>query len=105
MGFSILKGHGEVTEPVFIMEEKMKTKINHDIQRVVALLERNQVDYLDRIGKDALFSEGHKLSRTKIISYLVDFIKSIHMTGFGIGTEEDFIKRIIKALEKNHEHC
>ena len=32
--------------------------------RVIASLNREQVDYLDQIGKDAQFSSGIKLSRT-----------------------------------------
>ena len=46
-------------------------------QRVVAFLNRNEVDYLDKVGKDALFSTGFKVSRTKLIAWLVDFIQKL----------------------------
>jgi hypothetical protein len=42
-------------------------------QRVVTFLNRDEVDFLDKIGKDALFSTGLKVSRAKLISWLVDF--------------------------------
>lgn len=44
------------------------------IQRVVTFLNREEVDFLDKLGKDALFSTGLKLSRVKLIAWLVDFM-------------------------------
>jgi len=70
-------------------------------ERVVTFLNRKEVDCLDKIGKDALFSTGSKLSRARLIAWLVDFIKSLKMGGQGIRTEQDLESRIKQLLENN----
>ena len=41
-------------------------------RRVIALLSREEMDFIDKIGKDALFSTGSKLTRVDIIAALID---------------------------------
>ena len=60
----------------------MKTKINNSIT-TVTFLTRDQIDYLDKLGKDSLFKYGRKLSRAKILSELVKVLMEL-----GITTEE-----------------
>ena len=79
------------------MEMKSEHKNN---QRVVTFLDRNEVDFLDKLGKDALFSTGFKLSRTKLIAWMVDFTKSLKINGSGIRSESDLEKKVIEVLEK-----
>ncbi len=63
-------------------------------QRVVTFLNRQEVDFLDKLGKDALFTTGVKLSRSKLIAWLVDFSKELNMSGKDIKSEIDFEERI-----------
>lgn len=70
-------------------------------QRVVTFLNRSEVDFLDKLGKDALFSTGMKLSRTKLIAWLVDFMRDLKITGKGIKSEKDFENRIREVLGQN----
>jgi len=63
-------------------------------QRVVTFLNRKEVDFLDKLGKDALFSTGIKLSRAKLIAWLVDIIKELNISGQGIKSEKDFENRV-----------
>ena len=65
--------------------------------RVIALLNREQVDFLDEIGKDALFSTGAKLSRTKIIFAVVNALRTLGITGEGIRSREELEQKIVKA--------
>ena len=67
-------------------------------ERVVTFLNREEVDFLDKLGKDALFSTGSKLSRAKIIAWLVDFIEHIRLSGQGLKSEKEFENRIIKCI-------
>jgi hypothetical protein len=69
-------------------------------QRVVTFLNRDEVDYLDKIGKDALFSTGFKLSRAKLLAWMVDFVQNIQVSGNGIKSERDFKNRIMEVLVK-----
>ena len=70
------------------------------IQRVVTFLNRNEIDFLDKLGKDALFSTGTKLSRAKLIAWLVDFLKELKINGVGIKSEEDLEGKINEVLKR-----
>jgi hypothetical protein len=67
-------------------------------ERVVTFLNRQEVDFLDKLGKDALFSTGIKLSRTKLIAWLIDFLERLPINGNGIKSENDFQKRIMEIM-------
>ena len=84
------------------MENILKKEKN---QRVVTFLNRGGVDFLDKIGKDALFSCGMKLSRAKLIEWLVDFMKRLNINGEDIKSGDDLKNEIMthlprKALKK-----
>ena len=66
--------------------------------RVIASLNRQQVDYLDKLGKDAQFSSGIKLSRTQILAAMVNALKRLSLTGEGVTTAEQFEQRIVDAM-------
>jgi len=68
--------------------------------RIIAFLTREEVDFLDKLGKDALFTTGHKLSRTEIISALIDAINSLSIDGKDVKTAQDLKEKIIKKLGK-----
>lgn len=70
------------------------------IQRVVTFLNRDEVDFLDKLGKDALFSSGFKVSRAKLISWLIDILKGLKIDGENIRSEQDLEQRILNSL--NH---
>jgi hypothetical protein len=74
------------------------------IQRVVTFLNRDEVDFLDKLGKDALFSTGLKVSRAKLISWLIDFTKKLNLNGENMKSEEDFENRIVKLLKQNENN-
>ena len=71
---------------------------HHQAQRVIASLNREQVDYLDQLGKDAQFSSGVKLSRTEILAAMVNALKRLNLTGDGISTAGQFEQRIVDAI-------
>ena len=70
--------------------------------RVIAALNRAQVDYLDKIGKDAQFSAGVKLSRTQLLAAMVNALKRLSLTGEGIRTADQFEQRIVDAMGTRH---
>ena len=67
-------------------------------QRVVTFLNREEVDFLDKLGKDALFSSGMKLSRARLIEWMVDLFKSLNIAGEKIRSEEDLKMQVMRAL-------
>ena len=89
------------------MPQHDKVPNNHQHQgrashRVIALLNREQVDYLDQLGKDAQFSSGTKLSRTQILAAMVNALRRLNLAGEGVSTAEQFEQRIVDAMMHNH---
>jgi hypothetical protein len=72
-------------------------------QRVIASLNRDQVDFLDKIGKDAQFSSGVKLSRTQILAAMVNVMRTLELSGEGVKNIEEFEQLILKAVLKHRE--
>jgi len=68
------------------------------LHRVVTFLDRSQVDYLDKLGKDALFSTGAKFPRTKVISALIDLLRKANVSGEGLRSDQDLEERLVKRL-------
>jgi len=80
------------------MTERRNDTGNCHAHRVIASLNREQVDYLDKIGKDAQFSSGTKLSRNQILAAMVNALKRLSLTGEGVTTAEQFEQRIVDAM-------
>ncbi len=51
--------------------------MNNHKQRTVTFLTRGQIDFLDKLGKDALFLQGCRLSRAEALSELVNFLMEL----------------------------
>ena len=72
---------------------------NGDAHRVITFLTRDELDFLDKVGKDALFSAGTKLSRSKIISALVNVIRKLGIDGCGLSSKKELESKVIKAMQ------
>ncbi len=68
------------------------------VHRVVTFLDREQVDYLDKLGKDALFSTGVKFPRTRVIAALIDLLRKSSVSGEGLRSDQDLEERLVKKL-------
>jgi len=66
--------------------------------RVIAMLDRQELDFLDKLGKDALFSTGHKLSHNEILRGLVDFIRDIGVSADMVTSGAQLKERIIERI-------
>ena len=79
----------------------MNTYTHHNNEtithRVIAMLDREQVDFLDKLGKDALFTARHKLSHSDIIKALVDFAMELGISADGVDSIVKLKERIRKA--------
>ena len=79
----------------------IESEINHlRAHRVIASLNREQLDFLDKIGKDALFSAGVKLSRTEILSAMVNVLKRLPLTGEGVHSGHQFEEQVLRIIFK-----
>lgn len=66
--------------------------------RIIALLTREEMEFLDKLSMDAVFSTGHKLTRIDIISALIDAAMELKLTGEGVKDREGLADRILELL-------
>ena len=78
----------------------MKTNgIKKTKARLIAMISRQDMDFIDRIGKDALFSTGKKLSRTEVVSAILSAVAQLPIQGKDIHSENELREYIQKAIE------
>ena len=70
------------------------------MHRVITMLGRQEMDYLDKLGKDALFSTGHKLSYNDILRALIDFAMEAGISGEKIDSAQSFKDKLTRQLSK-----
>ena len=68
--------------------------------RVVALLTRGEMDFIDKIAKDALYSTGHKLTRTEIIRAMIDVLVDKEITGEGVNSRLELERRLSNLMSR-----
>ena len=66
--------------------------------RVVAFLTREEIDFIDKLSKDALFSTGHKLTRTDIIRALIDAIKIRDIDVRGVHSKSELERKLLLLM-------
>lgn len=80
------------------MKEQLTSSHQKQVHRVVTFLDRTQVDFLDKLSKDALFSTGMKFPRTRIISALINLLQKANVSGEGLRFDRDLEERLMKKL-------
>jgi len=63
------------------MEKLAQKEFRH---RIIAVVDRQELEFLDKVGRDALYSTGHKLSYNEIVRGLIDFMLEIGLSGDNI---------------------
>ncbi len=78
----------------------MKKTLEKEItRRVVALLNKDQIEFLNRLSVDAFFSTGRRLTKVDIVSALVDAAMQLEISGIGIKSREELIEKIISEIQ------
>jgi len=70
------------------------------LSRVITFLTREELDFIDRLSKDSLFSTGTKLPRAKIIEAMVEACRRTGVNGKQIHSKEELMNRIFQAVAK-----
>lgn len=83
------------------MQRQTKRIITH---RVITMLCREEVDFLDKLGKDALFSTGHKLSYNEILRGLIDFAIETGISGEEIDSVKTLKTKLLQQLTKSDDN-
>ena len=69
--------------------------------RAIALLNREEIEFLEKLGMDALFSTGHKLTKVDMIAGLIDAAIKLKITGHGVTDKEALVEKILGTRVKN----
>lgn len=66
--------------------------------RVITMLGRQELDYLDKLGKDALFSTGRKLSYNDILRGLIEFAMESGISGEKIDSVKSLKEKLLQQI-------
>ena len=67
--------------------------------RLIAMISRQDMDFIDKVGKDALFSTGKKLSRAEVVSAILSAVAQLPIHGTNIHSETELREYIQKTIE------
>lgn len=81
------------------MERQSKHNSIVITHRVITMLDRQEIDFLDRLGKDALFSTGHKLSYNQILRGLIDFAMEMGISGEKVDSVRTLKERLLQQIK------
>lgn len=74
-----------------------KKPITH---RVVTFLTREELDFLDKLEKDVMFSSGKYISRSQILQDMAELLAKTKMNATGIKDNEELKAKIEEAITK-----
>ena len=69
-------------------------------QRVVTFLTREELEFLDSLQRDMIFSTGTHIPRSKIIEDLVDLLRHTQMNASDIKDNQQLEQKIIEAIAR-----
>jgi hypothetical protein len=77
----------------------MNNQRHEEKARLIAMISRDEMEFLDRISKDCQFTTGHKLTRQDIVSAILDVVAALPITGRDIKTKEELKAHIEKLIQ------
>ncbi|MBI2870761.1 MAG: PilZ domain-containing protein [Candidatus Omnitrophica bacterium] len=76
----------------------MNAPLDHAVRgRVIALLTREQVEFIDKLIIDARFSTGNRLTKVDVMSALVQGAMAMGLSGVGLRDKQELTRRILAA--------
>ncbi|MEK6563818.1 MAG: hypothetical protein AABZ65_02175 [Candidatus Omnitrophota bacterium] len=78
-------------------------KKNVSTHRVVTFLTRAELEFLDKLEKDMMFSTGRHLSRSQILQDMAELLSRTRMNAVGIKNDDELKKKIQEAISKMNQ--
>ena len=78
-----------------------KTNQKITTHRVITMLNRQELEFLDKLGKDSLFSTSHKLSYNEILRGLIEVAMEMGISGEKVGSLNTFKEKMLKKMQAN----
>ncbi len=76
----------------------MKNDVNVNTHRVVTFLKRQELEFLDKLEKDVMFSSGMHISRSLILQDLAELLARTNMNAIGIRDEPELKTKMAQAI-------
>ena len=68
--------------------------------RVVTFLTREELDFLDKLEKDVMFSSGKYISRSQILQDMAELLAKTKMNATGIKDNQELKTKMQEAITK-----
>jgi len=81
-------------------ETMSKKPVTH---RVVTFLTREELDFLDKLEKDVMFSSGKYISRSQILQDMAELLAKTKMNATGIKDNQELKSKIQEAIAKLYQ--
>jgi len=94
-------GHPALAHKGWVRRCLMENKLSK--HRVVTFLSRQELEFLDKLEKDMMFSTGRHLSRAQILQDLAELLARSGMDAAGVRDDAEFEKRILAAMAKMYK--
>jgi len=78
-------------------------KKNVSTHRVVTFLTREELEFLDKLEKDMMFSTGRHLSRSQILQDMAELLSRTRMNAIGIKNDDELKKKIQEAISRMNQ--
>jgi hypothetical protein len=79
----------------------MKKEHENLKHKVITMLDRKEVEFLDKLGKDALFSTGHKLSYNDILKGLVELAIQAGLDAENVDSTEKLEEKMYQKMRES----
>jgi hypothetical protein len=66
--------------------------------RIVVNLNRGEFEFIDKLGRDALFTTGRRLTNNKILRTFVNVMQELKIDGNGLRSPSELKERLLMAL-------
>lgn len=81
----------------FYFKEATKMKKTKMKRRVIALLNREEIEYIHQLSMDSLFTTGHKLTKVDIIAALIDAAIKLEVSAKAIKNKQQLTERMLSV--------
>lgn len=76
----------------------MRKEVN--THRVVTFLSREELEFLDKLEKDVMFSTGKHISRSQILQNMAEILARTRMNATGVKDSQELERRMIEAISR-----
>ena len=83
--------------------KRLDTATGPIARRIVALMNKEEIEYINHLAVDAYFSTGKRLTKVDIVAALVDAAMQLEITGIDVKSRQDLTQKIFQAVANNIE--